>query len=221
MSERPEVKKIKNIFSNTKINSIVYDIDTSKLSSMKVGSKALCLIEADDSEELLKVCQTCLKNKIRFKIIGDGTNIIFSDDYINMVLIKLGKQFKYLEFKSGDRIVVGAAYRFFKFVVKTASQGYDYSILSGIPGTIGGSIAGNSGNRETGICDYIENIEYISVNGGILKKKTEALDKKSFGYRYFNTTDLLAITGITLKSTRKDSNILLKNIRKNIKYRKI
>ncbi len=221
MNERPEVKKIKNIFSKAKIRSIVYDIDTSKLSSMRVGNKTLCLIEAADDEELIKAVGTCLKNKTRFKVIGDGTNIIFSDDQINIALIKLGRGFKYLEFKPENRIIVGAAYRLFKFVVKAAIRGYDFSILSGIPGTVGGSTAGNSGNGEAGVCDFIENIEYISGENGTLKKKTGALDKSSFGYRYFKIPDLLAITGITLKTAKTDSPAVLGKIRKRIKDRKI
>ncbi len=221
MNERPEVKKIKNIFSKAKISSIIYDIDTSKLSSMRVGNKASCLIEAADDKELIEAVGACIKSKARFKVIGDGTNIIFSEDPMNIVLIKLGLGFKYLEFKSGNRISVGAAYRHFRFVVKAAGRGYDFSILSGIPGTVGGSIAGNSGNGEAGVCDFIENIEYISGESGTLKKKTGALDKTSFGYRYFKVPDLVAITGITLKTERGDSLAILEKIREKIRDRKI
>ncbi len=220
MDKGPEIEKLKNIFSNAGVRSISYDIDTSELSSMKVGGRALCLIEASDNEDLARIIETCMNNKIRFKLIGDGTNIIFGKDHINMALIKLGRKFKYLEFKPENRIIVGAAYRFFKFVVKTASRGYDFSALSGIPGTIGGGISGNSGNSETGICDFVESIEYISEEAGILKKKTEPLDKTSFGYRYFNFPGLLAVTSITLKTSRNDSSVLLEKIRNKIKDRK-
>ncbi len=206
---------------DAELGNVVFDINTSPLTSIKTGGKALGYFRADGVGSLKKIIGTCISNKIKFMIIGDGTNILFNDGYMDMILIRLGRDFNYLKFEGGSKIIAGAAYNLSKFIVKAAAQGYDFSEFSGIPGTLGGSVIGNSGSRDTGICNFIEEIGYIKNEKGNIVEKITSLSGSDFGYRYLNVPDLLVLTKIILKIRKSNKKDILKKIAGRIKRKKL
>lgn len=214
-------EEIKRVIKDTGLDNIIFDVDISELTSIKVGGKALCYFVADEIKDLKKMISTCIKNQIEFMIVGEGTNILFNDKYIDLVLIKLGRDFNYLKFTDGDEITAGASYNLLKFVIKTADRGYDFSELSGIPGTIGGAVMGNSGSKCRGICNFIENIRYISSRGRNIREEIVVLNKGDFGYRHFYIPDLAVLTGVVINAVRLDRSDILKKVRDRIKNKKL
>ncbi len=215
-------EEIKRVIKDTKLDNIIFDVDTSELTSIKAGGgRALCYFVADKMRDLKKMIKTCIKNQIDLMVIGDGTNILFSDKYIDLVLLKLGRDFDYLEFSDENKIIAGAAYKLLKFVAAAAARGYDFSNLSGIPGTIGGSVIGNSGSKYKGICDFVERVSYISNKGGNIIEETIGLGDDDFGYRYFYIPDLIVLTRIVLNARKSDRNNILEKIASSIKNKKL
>ena len=214
-------EEIKKAVEDTLLDNIVFDSDISVLTSMKTGGKALCFFKADRMKDLKNIIDACIKNQIKFIVVGDGTNIIFNDECNDIVIIKLGKDFNFLEFKDGDKIITGAAYNLSKFVNSAADRGYDFSEFSGIPGTIGGSVMGNSGSKNAGICDFVEDISYISNNDGIIMGKTTVLEKRDFDYRHLHIPDLAVLTGVVFKTRKSDRNNILIKIKERIKNKKL
>jgi UDP-N-acetylmuramate dehydrogenase len=215
-------EEIKRVIKDTKLDNIIFDVDTSELTSIKAGGgRALCYFVADKMRDLKKMIKTCIKNQIDLMVIGDGTNILFSDKYIDLVLLKLGRDFDYLEFSDENKIIAGAAYKLLKFVAAAAARGYNFSNLSGIPGTIGGSVIGNSGSKYKGICDFVERVSYISNKGGNIIEETIGLGDDDFGYRYFYIPDLIVLTRIVLNARKSDRNNILEKIASGIKNKKL
>jgi len=215
-------EEIKRVIKDTKLDNIIFDVDTSELTSIKAGGgRALCYFVADKMRDLKKMIKTCIKNQIDLMVIGDGTNILFSDKYIDLVLLKLGRDFDYLEFSDENKIIAGAAYKLLKFVAAAAARGYDFSNLSGIPGTIGGSVIGNSGSKYKGICDFVERVSYISNKGGNIIEETIGLGDDDFGYRHFYIPDLIVLTRIVLNARKSDRNNILEKIASSIKNKKL
>lgn len=209
------------IIKGTGLKNMSFNVSTLRLSYIKTGGKALCYFRADRIKDLMKMIEICTKNKIRFVIIGDCTNVLFSDSYIDMVLIKLGTDFDYIKFSDEDEIIAGSACSLSRFIIKAAAAGYDFSTLSGIPGTLGGSIIGNSGSRDTGICDFVKKVSYIADNNGEIVEKNVSLDKSNFSYRNLNIPDLIALAGVTASAGKSSKNDILKNIKDKIKNRKM
>ncbi len=214
-------EEIKRVIKDTKLDNIIFDVDTSELTSIKAGGRALCYFVADKMRDLKKMIETCTENQIDLMVIGDGTNILFSDKYIDLVLLKLGRDFDYLEFSDENKITAGAAYKLLKFVVAAAARRYDFSNLAGIPGTIGGSVIGNSGSKYKGICDFVERVSYISNKGGNIREETIGLGDGDFGYRHFYIPDLIVITRIVLNARKSDRNNILEKIASSIKNKKL
>jgi len=218
---RHTISKVKELIKDTGIKKISFDIDTSKLTSLLVGGRCFCFVVVDSREELKEIISICLKNEIKVVAIGSGTNILFNDNYLDLMLVKLGRNFDYLRLGNDDEIMVGAAYKLSKFVNKTGKWGFDFSFLAGIPGTSGGGISGNSGDRKQGICSFVKKIRCIMIKKNVFIEKDINITTKDFGYRFFSVPNLLVITDIILKSEKLDRRLILEKIRNKTRSRKL
>lgn len=216
-----KTEKIRQLVKYLGSDNVIFNRKAAELTSIKTGGKVLCYFIADTKEELKKIVRFCNDNGIYYMMIGDGTNILFNDRYLDLVLIKLGKDFKYVDFSSKDRISVGAGFRLFRMVVLAADKGYDFSELSGIPGTVGGAVIGNSGTGDKCICDFIEKMTYISTVSGDIEEKDVILKKSDFGYRDLYLPDVLVLTAIVFKTRRCDRDEIFNKVRGRIKKRKL
>lgn len=112
--------------------------------TFKVGGKALALIYPENVEGLKEVIQYARKNHIKYKVLGNGSNVIFKETGYDGLIIKLD-HFDSLQI-DGNNITVGAGYSLIKLALKTARLGLTgLEFASGIPATIGGAVFMNAG----------------------------------------------------------------------------
>lgn len=132
------------------------------------------------SMEQVKDLLVFLKEKeVKYFILGNGSNIIFSDDFYDGVVISL-KEFQTLSI-SGDCVTVGAGVMMPVFAMKTirsSLEGMEWAV--GIPGTVGGCIYGNAGAYKESTFDYLEEVVVLTPNQVLQVMKKEEL---SYGYR--------------------------------------
>jgi UDP-N-acetylmuramate dehydrogenase len=223
-------KKIKKFLHDTVLESdVMFLQETSKLSSFKAGGKCICVFFVINIAELCSILNFLKKAEISFYIIGGGTNTLFADDFIDAVVIKLAGGFNYLKIApEGDRgdkgqdniISAGAAYSLERFVVEAAKSGFDFSPLAGIPGTLGGAVAGNAGNTQSGICRYLKSIRYAGLKEHSFFSLEAQISGDDYAYRTFKLNILPVITDIYLTADCADRTEIFKKIRHNIKIKK-
>lgn len=153
-------------------------------SNMRVGGKAKKLVILEKKEEIIEVC----KNEKNIFLLGNGTNVLFTDDYMDRTFICTKKINKISEIKDGFvRVEAGANLKeLIDFMEKNDYTGVES--LYGIPGTIGGLIYMNGGAFGTEIFDKIKSVEILDENFKIREieresikvsyRKTEIQDKK-------------------------------------------
>ena len=71
------------------LGRIIYDADLSKYTTYKVGGKARAIIYPKDRRCLVELCKLIKTYHIKYKILGNGSNLLFSDELYDGVLIKL------------------------------------------------------------------------------------------------------------------------------------
>ena len=185
------------------------------------GGKCLCFVRIGNKRKLLRFVSELILNSLNFLIIGDGSNILFGDGLHQVVVIKLEGELSYMEFSGDDMIRAGAGYNLQKFIVKSAKNGFDFSFLAGIPGTIGGAVIGNSGTARTGINDYVSAIDYLSVSGRKITERHLELKSSDVSYRHFGIDKPSIITDIMIKNVRSEPDEIFKKIRSKIKQKKM
>ena len=162
-----------------KIGKVINNPKMSDYTTYKVGGTAIAIVYPNTIDDLIKLLTYLKNNNIKYKILGNGSNLIFSDNKYEGVLIKLS-EFNKLDIN--DTIVtVGAGYSLIKLCLKTAKQGLSgLEFAAGIPGTVGGAIYMNAGAYKTDIGYIVSEIKVLTPD---LTVKTLYNKDLNFHYR--------------------------------------
>ncbi len=140
-------------------------------SNMKVGGKARKLIILEEKKEIAKV----YKEEKDIFVLGNGTNVLLTDDYMDKTFVCTKKINKIIDIGNQRlRVEMGATIN----ELIEAMKKYNYSGLEslyGIPGTIGGLIYMNGGAFGVEIFDKIESVEILDENLEVREVKREDL----------------------------------------------
>lgn len=157
-------------------------IDNYKLSdhtTYKVGGKAICAVVPDDEKRLIILLDYLKENNIKYKVLGNGSNVIFNDSGYNGVIIKLDN-FNNLKIIK-NRITVGAGYPLNKLAIRVSRLGLaGLEFAAGIPGSVGGAVYMNAGAYKSDIGYVLTSIKVLTPNYEIKTMYNKDLD---FHYR--------------------------------------
>ena len=169
------IEKLKKL----KVGKVVNNPKMSDYTTYKVGGNALALVYPNDVDDLIKLINYLKENKIKFKILGNGSNLIFSDETYEGVLIKLS-EFNNLEIN--DTVVtVGSGYNLVKLSLKTARMGLSgLEFAAGIPGTIGGAVFMNAGAYKMDMSYIVSEVKVLTPDMRVKTLYNKDLD---FHYR--------------------------------------
>lgn len=156
---------------------ILKDVLIKDYSYVKVGGIVKELIFPETSDELIDI----LNKKENYIIIGNGSNILISDKYIDKTFICL-KKMKNIFKKNKNILEVDAGVKFADLVSYLRENDLSgLENLAGIPGTVGGFTYMNAGAYGTEIYDFIEEVEILDENNNIVTLKKSDIN---FGYRF-------------------------------------
>ncbi len=172
---------------------IQFDKPMKKLTGYGVGGCAKYYAEIDTIFTLNEIISTCERFSVSYKIIGNGSNLLVSDDGFDGVIINTHGLCDVYFNKDYVRAMSGATLqKLIRFCLDNNLSGLE--ALSGIPATIGGAIVMNAGAFGKNISDKLVCVE-ILCDGKIIKY---AKDQCSFGYR---TSRFLASKEIIISAT--------------------
>lgn len=167
------VKDIENL----NIGEVVSDINLRDYTTYKLEGSGLCVVSPDDVNGLIKLLKYLKNNDIKYKVIGNGSNLIFVNDY-DGVLIKLDS-FENLEIV-GNRVVVGAGYSLMKLALRVSRMGLTgLEFATGIPGTIGGAIFMNAGAYKSDMGYVVKNVKVLNPD-----LEVEILENSELDFHY-------------------------------------
>lgn len=176
---------IKEIQSKIK-SKIFVDYNMGKSTWFRTGGNAQGYTIIDNIKDLKAVIS--YSDKIKFYIIGAGSNLLVRDKGFKGIVIKLGKNFNKINIK-GNVLSVGSSVldiNLSKFAIKNSIRGFEF--FRSIPGTIGGAIKMNAGCYESQTADNLKriliinalgNLKYIDVENLNLKYRSSNIDNKS------------------------------------------
>ena len=124
----------------------IIEKDLSNKSTIRTPAYAKYYAVINSVSDIKKVFYFITKNELKFKILGNGSNILFSKEYYDDILfLKLGDGFKNFDLFN-DYVQIGGAYSLIQAGRKLIAEGYeDYIFFNLIPATIGGAIRQNAG----------------------------------------------------------------------------
>lgn len=154
--------------------------ELSEFTTFRLGGTCEALIRCQTPNQLIKVIRHCHQNHWPFILIGGGSNLVVCDEGLDCYVIRYVTDTPIIERQDHDLIVSGSTPldALAHFAVE---EGLDGLICTtGIPGTVGGAIAGNAGAFGQQVGDVLKNVQLISPSGVFKKTGPESLD---FRYR--------------------------------------
>ena len=135
---------IQEIFKKVKCGHKEFDVSLKKYTTYKLNTIASLIVTPRNIDDLKLILKTIKDNNLKYKILGNGSNLVFATDRYEGVLIKLDK-LDNLDIKK-NVIVVGAGYNLIKLAMKAANESLTgLEFATGIPGTVGGAVYMNAG----------------------------------------------------------------------------
>ena len=154
-------------------------VSLSKLTTYRVGGKASCIAYPKDINELVNLLKLLKSNGVKYKLLGNGSNLLFSDNDYQGVLIKLS-EFNNIEFISKNKLRVGAGYSLIKLSLLTAKKGLTgLEFASGIPGSVGGAVFMNAGAYKSDMGYVVESVKVLTPKYEVIN-----LENKEMNFHY-------------------------------------
>lgn len=130
-------------------------------------------------EELVAILKYLRENNIKYYILGNGSNIILSMEYYDGVIIKLDNLNNVI-YKE-NLVTAEAGYSLIKLSLDTISKGLTgMEFSTGIPGSVGASVAMNVGAYNSEIASIIKEVTVLTPVYEITVLKPSELE---FAYR--------------------------------------
>lgn len=161
--------------------SAVLNEPMSKHTSFKIGGEAALLITPQNVQALSLIIKKCREKNARIVFLGNGSNMLVSDQGINAVVISLCNDNSKAEYLGNGIIKSDAGVSLSKLcrlALSHSLSGLEFAF--GIPGTVGGAVYMNAGAYGGEIKDVITKCDYITCDGEI---KTMMADEMKLGYR--------------------------------------
>ncbi len=173
------MEKIINEIMREKIGDIIVDASLSKYTTYRVGGIAKLLVYPKNVDKLVSLMEIIKRENIKYFILGNGSNVLFSDYIYDGIIIKLDN-FDEVEFQ--DNIVrVGAGYSLIRLSMECAKRGLaGLEFASGIPGTLGGAIFMNAGAYNSEMKNIVKDVTVLTPD---LKVITLTNSEMNFKYR--------------------------------------
>lgn len=128
------------------------------LSTYRIGGLCRYLSEPHSLEDLVSLLDYLREENIQHKVIGLGSNILFSDLDYDGVVVKTQKALNKIEIKD-DLVIAQAGVSLIKLAhqcVNAQKGGLEFA--SGIPGTLGGALFMNAGAYQKSMYDMVNRV---------------------------------------------------------------
>ena len=169
------VDKIKKL----NVGKILTNVSLKNYTTYKVGGNAKIMVFPNDIDSLVKLINLLKEEKTKFMILGNGSNVLFSDKEYDGVLIKLDNLNK-IEVHD-NRIIAGAGAPMIKVAREAIKHGLaGLEFASGIPGTIGGCIYMNAGAYNSDQGYVVSRVKVLTPKMTVITMVNRELD---FHYR--------------------------------------
>ncbi len=155
------------------------DVLLSKHTTYKVGGKAKLMVYPKNVECLVKLLKLIKMHDIKYKVLGLGSNVLFSDKIFDGVIIRLS-ELDEVEFFGNNKIRVGAGYSLMKLSLLAARKGLaGLEFASGIPGTVGGAVFMNAGAYKSDMGYVVTEVKVLTPDFNII-----TLENKEMNFHY-------------------------------------
>ena len=159
------------------------DVSVKDLTSFKIGGKTKFFAVGRSVDDITEAVDLAKSTNTKLFVIGGGSNIIFSDEYLDLFILKL-EMFGFDVIKDEEEfslIKIGATENWDEIVKRSVELGLSgIEAMSAIPGTVGATPVQNVGAYGQEIKDTLVEVQVFDTTD----KSVKALSNADCGFKY-------------------------------------
>ena len=149
--------------------------------SFRIGGPAAAMLLPSRADELAAVCQWLGDKGVKPFILGNGTNLLFSDNGLDRVVVKTSPGAGSISVR-GDSVAAEAGATLARAASEALAAGLTgLEFAHGIPGSVGGGVVMNAGAYGGELKDVVAETDYLDEN---LCLRTLRGPEHDFSYRH-------------------------------------
>lgn len=161
-------------------DNVLTNENMAKHTTFKAGGNAKYFVLPKDENELAALLKFVSENKLKYYVIGNGSNLLVKDSGFNGIIIKIGNNMSKIEIK--DNIIQCQAGAFLSKIANLALEnslkGLEFA--AGIPGLVGGAVTMNAGAYGGEFKDVVTRVWLLDKEGNSFIFENNQME---FGYR--------------------------------------
>lgn len=150
--------------------------------TFRVGGDCDVFIEVSSAEALKELITLAYEQNVRYFVLGNGSNVLFSDEGYEGVILHIGQRMNRISLLDDGSIYAEAGAslsRVCTFAMENSLTGLEFAY--GIPGYVGGAVFMNAGAYGGEIKDVFVSADIITEDG---EQLTLDLSDMEMSYRY-------------------------------------
>jgi UDP-N-acetylmuramate dehydrogenase len=171
---------------------------------LRLGGPAEMLVQPRSREELSAVVRTCFQERIPLRVLGGACNVLVRDEGVRGAVLRLTEPAFTQVAVEGKRVKAGAGAPVSALISQAARHALaGLETLIGIPGTVGGALRCNAGDRSGDIGQFVRQVEVLDSLGEV---QVRDRDELQFTYHWSNLDDpVLLAAEFQLESDAPDA----------------
>lgn len=170
--------------------------------TFRVGGPADCFLQLENTEQLIRVQRYLNQVGVPFFLLGNGSNLLVSDDGYRGVILQIGQRMSKIEVN--DCMITAQAGASLAQVARAAMEhgltGLEFA--SGIPGTVGGGVVMNAGAYDGEMSQVVVQVNVINSEGEVMELDNSTME---FGYRTSTIkSNPFTVTEVTFRLEKGD-----------------
>lgn len=164
-------------------NNVISNELMSAHTTFKVGGPAKYFVIPQSVDHIRKCVELAKNNKIEYTVVGNGSNLLVSDEGYDGMVVFIGKNMSKTEVKGTEIFAESGISLASLFQVAKVNSLKGLEFAAGIPGNLGGACFMNAGAYGGEMKDVLVSVETLDVSGNIHNYKVEDM---GLGYRCSN-----------------------------------
>ncbi|HXG11725.1 MAG TPA: UDP-N-acetylmuramate dehydrogenase [Gemmataceae bacterium] len=190
---------------------VKYDEPLAPYTFLRLGGPAEMLVQPRSREELSAVVRRCFQDKIPLRVLGSGCNVLVRDEGVRGVVLRLSEPSFTQVTVEGRCVRAGTGASLSALISQAARHALaGLETLVGIPGTVGGALRCNAGDRTGDIGQFVRRVEVLDSRGEVQIRERDEL---RFAYHWSNLDDPVLLAG-EFELETEDPDAIVKRMRK-------
>jgi len=167
--------------------SLRENVSLQAYNTLALKQQARYFCEVSSEQELVEVCEYAQENKLSLLLLGEGSNVVFTDDFSGLVVRCVNRGVQVIE-ESDDHVLlsVAAGENWHHFVESCLDKGwYGLENLALIPGTVGAAPVQNIGAYGVELSQFLHSVEVYDREQSAIKNMTTAECHLSYRHSIF------------------------------------